>query len=254
MKKNKKFDLDEFIKKNKLDKKKYINSESLKIKSIPKNIIKDLKSAYKKKEVINRFIVQYIKKVKSETVAQDNDAVKKQIDLFKKNYIENVMPKKINENIINLYSMSGAMDFCKIQLLLRSLSTSMGNLWEKIAMRSNCSINPENEFGTKITGVDLISLINKKPFYIQIKTMEDTLTGSQSPRSEKELLLHKNSYFVAAFDTGRTWHFKSKRVKKLKGKEFWSLINLDYDYIVKEVGLMIKEIENKYYEVTKTKN
>ncbi len=41
-----------------------------------------------------------------------------------------------------------------------------------------------------------------KLFYAQIKTMEGTLTGSQAPRSEKELSLHKNSYFVAAFETG----------------------------------------------------
>ena len=257
MKKNKiedQFNLDEFIKKSKSDKKKYIAAESLKIKSIPKNIIKELKPAYRNKEVLNKFIVDYIKKIKSETISQDNKAIQEQIDFFKKNYIEKKLPEKINEKIENLYSMSEAMDFCRIQLVLRSLSTSVGNLWEKIAMCSDCSINPENEFGIKITGVDIITLINEKPYYIQIKTMEDTLTGSQRPRSEKELLLHTNSYFAAALDTGRRWTFNSNFIEKLKGNEFWSLINLDYDYIIKEVGSMIKEIENEYYKLTVSKN
>ena len=84
--------------------------------------------------------------------------------------------------------------------------------------------------------------------------MEDTLTGSQGPRSNNELSIHDYSFFAAAFDTGRTWHFKSNKVKKFKGKEFWSKINLDYDYILKNVKVMVKEIETKYYELTKVKN
>jgi len=248
IKKLDKFDLDNFIKKDKKQKKEYILTESEKIKNIPINIIPDLKKAYKIKEVLNRFITKYIQKIKKLEQIESNQKVLNQINIFKKNYLEITLPKKMNENITNLYSMSGAMDFCKIQLVLRSLSTSMGSLWEKIAMCSNCSINPENEFGVKVTGVDLISLIDNKITYIQMKTMEDTLTAGQSPRSEKELLLHKHSYFAASFDTGRNWNFKSTEVKKVKGEAFWSLINLNYEYILKEVKLMIKEIEDNYYE------
>ena len=130
----------------------------------------------------------------------------------------------------------------------------MGSLWEKIAICGNTSISSENEFGLKITGTDLISLIDGYPTYIQIKTMEDTLTAGHSPRSNNELSIHDHSFFAAAFDTGRKWHFKSNKVKKFKGKEFWSKINLDYDYILKNIKVMVKEIETKYYELTKVKN
>ena len=87
-----------------------------------------------------------------------------------------------------------------------------------------------------------------------MKTMEGTLTGSQAPRSEEELILHKNSYFAAVFATGSDWTFNSDKIKKIKGKEFWSLINLDYDYILQEVKLMVKEIEDKFNELRKSKN
>ena len=249
-----KFDLDDFIKKDKTEKKDFIISESQKIKKIPKDVIKDLHQAYKYKEVINKFVTEYIKEIKKNNSNNSSAAITNEINKFKKNYIENILPKRINQKIVNVYSLSGADSFAKIQLVLRSLSTSMGSLWEKIAICGNTSISSENEFGLKITGTDLISLIDGNPTYIQIKTMEDTLTGSQGPRSNNELSIHDYSFFAAAFDTGRTWHFKSNKVKKFKGKEFWSKINLDYDYILKNIKVMVKEIETKYYELTKVKN
>lgn len=249
-----KFDLDNFIKKNKIEKKDFIISESQKIKKIPENVIKDLHQAYKYKEVINKFVTEYIKEIKKNNSNNRLAAITDEINKFKKNYIENILPKRINQKIVNVYSLSGADSFAKIQLVLRSLSTSMGSLWEKIAICGNTSISSENEFGLKITGTDLISLIDGNPTYIQIKTMEDTLTAGHSPRSNNELSIHDHSFFAAAFDTGRTWHFKSNKVKKFKGKEFWSKINLDYDYILKNVKVMVKEIETKYYELTKVKN
>ena len=249
-----KFDLDEFIKKNKTEKKDFIISESQKIKKIPKNVIKDLHQAYKYKVVINKFVTEFIKEIKKNNSNNRSAAITDEINKFKKNYIENILPKRINQKIVNIYSLSGADSFAKIQLVLRSLSTSMGSLWEKIAICGNTSISSENEFGLKITGTDLISLIDGYPTYIQIKTMEDTLTAGHSPRSNNELSIHDHSFFAAAFDTGRKWHFKSNKVKKFKGKEFWSKINLDYDYILKNIKIMVKEIETKYYELTKVKN
>ena len=254
-KKNKEeFNIDEFIKKNKSERKNYILTQSKKIKNVPKNIIKDLHQAYKYKEVINKFIVEYITKIKEIDNEDINLKITNEINLFKKNYINNVLPKRINQKIVNVYSISGAHSFAMIQLVLRSFSTSMGSLWEKIAICGNTSISTENEFGLKITGTDLISLINENPTYIQIKTMEDTLTGSQAPRSINELSIHTHSFFAAAFNTGRKWHFKSNRISKFKGKEFWDKINLDYEFILSEVKKMVKEVEDKYFELTNVKN
>ncbi len=142
--------------------------------------------------------------------------------------------------------MSGATDFAKINIILRSLSTSMGLLWEDLAILSKVAISTEKEFDIKINGIDVIFLKDNKPYYAQIKTLEGTLTGSQVPRSESELNLHENSYFVSAFKTGTPWTFNSKIINKLVGKEFWSLIDLDYDFILEQVKKMILEIQDNY--------
>ena len=96
---------------------------------------------------------------------------------------------------------------------------------------------------------DIIFIKDEKPFYAQIKTLEGTLTGSQAPRSESELSIHKNSYFVAAFKTETHWTFNSSKVKRIVGDEFWSMINLDYKFILDEVKKMIKEIEDNFLKM-----
>ena len=257
----KKFSVDEFIKKTKNEKKNYIIAESNKI-IIPNDINKRLQKAYKYKEVINRFIVEYItklKKTESNTIGighnskDNNNEILNKINQFQDNYIDKTLVEKLTQKPTNLFQMSGAKEFYKMQLVLRSLTTKMGNFWEELAILSNNTISTEKEFGLKITGVDIICLIEKKPTYIQMKTMEGTLTGSQVPRSEEELMLHQYKYFAAIFESGSNWTFNSEKITRIKGKEFWSLINLDYDYILEKVKLMIKNIEDKYIELTETK-
>lgn len=260
-KKNKKFNINEFIKISKNEKKKYIISESENIK-IPKGVNKRLQKAYKYKEVINKFIVEYIQKTKKaenkvigvgHNSIDKNDEILNKINQFQDNYINTTLAEKLSQTPTNLFQMSGAKEFYKMQLVLRSLTTKMGNFWEELAILSNNTISTEKEFGLKITGVDIICLIKKKPTYIQMKTMEGTLTGSQVPRSEEELMLHQYKYFAAIFESGSNWTFNSEKITRIKGKEFWSLINLDYDYILEKVKLMIKNIEDKYIELTDTK-
>ena len=250
MKKNKKekeFDLDLFIKKSKVDKKNYILNKSKTIKK-PKKLEGKLHNSYKNKEILNSFIVQYIRKIKENYPEDIKPEITNKIDEFKNNFINSKLPKLINFTPTNLYQMSGATDFAKINIILRSLSTSMGLLWEEIATLSKIAISTEKEFDIKINGIDIIFIKNDKPYYAQIKTLEGTLTGSQVPRSESELAMHKNSYFVAAFKTGTSWTFNSKKIKKLVGKEFWPLIDLDYDFILDEVKKMIMEIQDNYQE------
>jgi hypothetical protein len=248
-----KIELINFIKKSKTEKKKYILNLCQSIK-VPKTISEKLNKAYKYKEVLNKFIEVYLSKIKSELPKELNSNISEKINLFKKDYIERVLPLKIKEKPTNLYQMSGAKDFARINLILRSLSTSMGKLWEDIADCSKFTISTEKEFDIKIKGIDIIFIKEKKIFYSQIKTLEGTLTGSQVPRSIEELSIHKNSYFVAAFETGTDWTFNSNKIRRLKGKEFWSLIELDYDHILNEVKKMIKDIENIYYKMRSIKS
>ena len=245
IKKEKKFNLDNFIKKSRIDKKNYIIAQSKTIQN-PKKLEKKLHNSYKNKEVLNSFVVKYIKRIKENYPEDIKPEITKKIDEFKKKFIYTKLPKLINFEPTNLYQMSGATDFAKINIILTSLSTSMGLLWEEIATLSKIAISTEKEFDIKINGIDIIFIKNDQPYYAQIKTLEGTLTGSQVPRSESELAMHKNSYFVAAFKTGTSWTFNSKIIKKLLAKEFWSLIDLDYDFILDEVKKMIMEIQDNY--------
>ena len=241
----KKFDIEEFILKTKKEKKKYIISESKNINP-PKNLDIKLHNSYRYKEILNKFIVNYIFKIKEINTAEIKEEITNKINLFKDKFIKQTLPEKLKEIPTNLYQMSGANDFAKINLILRSLSTRMGHLWEDIATSSALAISTEKEFDIKINGVDIIFIKNKKPYYAQIKTLEGTLTGSQVSRSISELSMHKNSYFVSAFETGTSWTFNSDKIKRLLGKEFWSMIDLDYDFILEEVKSMIKDIEDIY--------
>ena len=90
-----------------------------------------------------------------------------------KEFINIKLPKLINFEPTNLYQMSGATDFAKINIILRSLSTSMGLLWEEIATLSRIAIGTEKEFDIKINGIDIIFIKNNLPYYSQIKTLEE---------------------------------------------------------------------------------
>lgn len=245
-------ELNKFINKNIKEKKKYLLAEAEKIK-VPENIDKKLYNSYKLAQVLNKFVKKYIIKIKNNT--EDKKLkILNEIENFKNNYIQIKLPEKMKKEPKNLYQMSGAFKFARINLIVRSLSTKWGELWENIADLSNLSIRTDKEFGLKLKGVDIIFLKEDKLFYAQIKTMEETLTGSQADRSEKELSLHKNSYFVAAFKTGSNWNFKSDKIPRIVGEEFWSLLGLDYNFILENVKKMIKEIEDYCYSLIDTKN
>ena len=241
----KEFDIKSFIDETDENKKNFIIKESEKI-SPPSNIPEVLKTSYSYKEVINKFIVDYIK-TKKQNISEDYDtAIKNKIKDFRDNYINNILPNKLKEEATNLYQLSEAFTFAKTNTVTRSLSTKMGHLWEELATCSKKAISTEKEFNLKITGVDLIITENDKPFYCQIKTLEGTLTGSQAPRSITELNIHENAYFISAFKTGTPWTFNSGTIPRLVGKEFWSLIDIDYEKLLEEVKKMIKGIEDNF--------
>ena len=238
-----------FIDKNVKTKKKIINRLSKNI-LLPKSLDEDLRKSFQTKEIINRFILQYMEHLKS---SQSKDKIyndiKNQFKDFEKNYIEKTLPKKLKEIPTNLYEISNAKIFSSTNLVTRSLSTTMGHLWERIASCSDVALSTEDEFDIKIKGVDIIFIKNSKPFYAQMKTLEGTLTGSQAKRSEAELSIHNNSIFVAAFDTGTGWTFNSNKIPRIKGKEFWDQINIDYDFLLENVKKMLKNIENSFVEL-----
>ena len=68
------------------------------------------------------------------------------------------------------------------------------------------------------------------------------MTGSQKPRSEKELSVFKYSQFAVAHNIG-AWTFKSKSIKRIAGEEFWNSIGIDYQEIVHHLTKLISRIE-----------
>ena len=149
----------------------------------------------------------------------------------------------------NAYEMSGASELAFANRVTRNLSTTMGNLWEKLADISPYAINPDLEFGIKIRGIDLIAknMQNNLVEFIQLKTTKNTLSGSQSGRANDELLLHPNPVFAAAFDVNQNWTYKNdENIIRICGKEFWARIGMDYDLVFQIVTNTIRQLEDEF--------
>jgi hypothetical protein len=160
-------------------------------------------------------------------------------------------PTQMETNPRNLYEMCGAAVFVESNSISRNLSTKMGELWERIVNISPYAVSPERDFGLKITGSDSIILAggNGEPIFVQIKTQRNTLTGSQAPRSRRELELHQHRLFAAAFCTGGSWTFSSTNIPRVCGAEFWTMVGLDYELLKFHVKQTILKIQSAYIEL-----
>ncbi len=159
-------------------------------------------------------------------------------------------PEEMELNPGNLYEMCGAAVFIESNSISRQLSTRMGELWEKIVRISPSAVSPEQDFGLKITGIDIVIWCQQTqvPVFSQLKTTRGTLTGSQAPRSRSELGLHTHSLFAAAFCLGE-WTFSSPNIQRVCGAEFWSMAGLDYELLKFHVKQMILKIQSAYVKL-----
>lgn len=128
----------------------------------------------------------------------------------------------------------------------------MGHKLENIAQISNKTFSPEKELNIKLKGIDLIIYHEQKIKYVQLKTKKDTLTGSQSSRTINELKIHPYSIFAAALDMGNSWTINKNEcekyaIQRLAGKSFWSLIDLEYNFILSKFGETIYRINQKLF-------
>jgi len=75
------------------------------------------------------------------------------------------------------------------------------------------------------------------------------LTGSQVPRAKKELIIHENSLFIAAFDLGK-WTFSNRsNIPRIAGKPFWNMICMDYDLVENHIRDMLQKIDQAFAEL-----
>jgi len=154
---------------------------------------------------------------------------------FKEDFINNALNP--NESVFTIFNTP---ELAKANAVTRSLSTKLGNVWEDVAFLSPKVISLEKLFKKKIKGVDII--VTGDFTFCQLKTKKDTLTGSQTTRSEKELQVYERRKFVAALDLGR-WTFNSPVVTRVAGKEFWDTIDIDYNYIINETKKVMISLE-----------
>jgi hypothetical protein len=151
----------------------------------------------------------------------------------------------------NIYEMSGAVKLSFSNNVTRTMSTTMGLLWERIASISPYSINPELEFGIKLQGIDLISknIHTNVIEYQQLKTQKNTLTGSQKARSVRELLIHSDPVFCVCFSNNSSWTFNHASIPRVSGGDFWGRIGMSYHLILKKVKALILDLEKEYVEL-----
>ena len=213
-------------------------------------------------QTINQFIHEYIELRKAQDKARESgsvledynlsDAIVQQIKLFKPTAtsdIKNSTPpaELITQNPNNIYEKAGAAKLAGAQKTARNLSTVLGLLWEKIATLSPYSISPEQEFGLKLKGIDLISKHTETGHieYQQLKTQQNTLTGSQKPRTVEELSIHQRPVFCSCFALG-PWTFNHDIIPRRSGTDFWSSIGINYDIFERHSLALLKELEQEF--------
>ena len=99
----------------------------------------------------------------------------------------------------------------------------------------------------KLKGVDIICLnaITHDLECIQLKTMEGTLTGSQSGRSIKELSSYETAFFCTALKTNTSWTFpRDEKISRCSGDQFWPRIGIKYEDILSIAIDTIKDLED----------
>ena len=157
--------------------------------------------------------------------------------------------EKINSPKESIFTYGFTPDLSAANTFTRSLSTTLGTLFEEIACLSSKVISPEKGFGkVKIKGVDLLIVdsSNLEKIFTQLKTSKGTLTGSQRSRSINELAVFREGFFAAALDLG-DWTFNSNKIKRIVGQEFWELAGIhEYEFIFEEAVRMFENLEDLF--------
>ncbi|WP_414543252.1 hypothetical protein [Nostoc sp. CCY0012] len=224
----------------------------------------DLHTAYKYAKVISSIAPAYFQY----QIAQDrqngsvleldiqSQLISSKTEKFADDFIEWLKADFENKSAIldhhpnprNLFELCGTKLLVTSNSVTRNLSTTMGSLWEQISNISPYIINPELEFGIKITGIDILLFSEVTVKFAQLKTLKGTLTGSQSPRAKKELSVHDNPLFIAAFDLGR-WTFNDPNIPRIAGQVFWNKIHMDYNLVENHVRTMLQKIDQAFTDL-----
>jgi hypothetical protein len=238
-----------------------INHRSSEIE-VPDLVPSDLVETYQICRVLDEFILDYFAEPRSKISEPEiHESIERLFKEFKENILIKLLREK--EDFIRISStrkkgFKNIFEFAQCQNLYLSnryvnlISENLGHILEDIACISPCVFSPDKIINMKIKGVDLIIFNQGYLRYTQLKTKKDTLTGSQSDRSINELKIHQYSIFAAALDMGNSWTLSSTAARKhnisrIAGREFWSLLGLDYEIILHKLGKIVRQIEEELY-------
>jgi hypothetical protein len=224
----------------------------------------DLQSAYKKARALDEYLYEYFND--QERAVRTTIEIEKGIDEIFDSCFKELMDslrqtksdfdtnKGLPDNEYeNLFEAAGAENLYLSNQYTRIITEKLGHKFEEIAILSHKAFDSDRELNITIRGIDVIIFDDGKIRYTQLKTKRNTLTGSQAPRSNKELSIHENSIFAAALDLGKAWTFKSRKdnlypVARLAGSQFWSLIGIDYDCIIENAKKLLTKLERELYK------
>lgn len=223
------------------------------------NVTTELKLAYSKSRAIDEFLLtKYFPVQKSPSNRSKIRLLRAILKKYESDVLETLLGVKNNfeevrkntkPNKQNLFLIAGTKNLYLSNKYTRTITTVLGNRLESILEidRSRC-FDTEIQFNLKIPGIDKFILDPEgKIRHVQVKTKKDTLTGSQSKRSIIELSIHPKPIFAALFDFG-TWTFPNhNHVKRMSGSDFWALVDLEYDMVLKEVCKSLQRIEKALY-------
>lgn len=174
----------------------------------------------------------------------------------KKKRIGDIFSKleSFTKNPANIYEFAKTPGFILGNKVTRDISESLGHIWEDVASLSPYALSPDDDFLFKIAGIDLIAkhISTDKIEYIQIKTKENTLTGSQKDRSVNELLVHENPVFATALRTSSGWTFSTHdRIVRVAGSDFWERIGINYEFVLKHSIRAIEKLHEEWLQLNK---
>jgi len=227
------------------DPKKWLNR---KITTTPENgSISDpkIRQAARIGETLKSSIDEWFDDTYKHTVSQKE--IETLFDDFQKKFTRDI-PNKIADPKPSVFTSGLTPKLSVGNTFTRSLSTTLGEVFEDIACLSPKVISPNKHFDTKITGVDvlIVDKNTKEIIFSQMKTTRGTLTGSQRSRSELELSVFRKGIFSAVLDIGN-WTFNSQIVERKCGSEFWGLVGInEYDFIKQKGVKMFEELEDLF--------
>ncbi len=260
------FTFKQFNDENVAGKKRLITEQALR-ETFPEGLALQLQFPFRASKVINRIIEEYIATqvtmnvtdITYRTLKQDvlTERINEIFNEFRPGALQKIAQLRptidaLRSNPQNLYALAGATELTFANKVSRTLSTTMGPLWEKIAKISPHVVDPETDFGIRIPGVDIIykNIETGVVEYAQLKTQRNTLTGGQSGRVDAELSLHDNPVFCACFLTSPGWTYNTKRnISRLAGAEFWSRVGIDYDVVVERLTGLILSLEDGFVDM-----